>query len=213
MKGFRIILLCMAALAVLSASQACRREPEPQRDFYSEVKSVRKLVLARMCVTKMASVDDIDPSKAENLREMAEGILDAVKPGARKAVYSYDTTLQAYIDLSELSRDDVVVDSQARTVTVTLPPVKVEVSGRDAGIREEHYRVTGLRSNINAAERAQIKERMSRALSSEIESRPAFRERLEAEARMKAESWLTALLGSDGDFTVNVRFRNRPGHI
>ena len=177
-----------------------------ERSYYSEVKSVNKLVLAQMTISKMATIDDIDLSKAEGMKQMAAGMLDAMKLGKRRAAYSYDTYLRAYVNLSELTPDDVQVDDATRTITLTLPPVHTEFAGRDMEIREDHYRVSGLRSEIDAQERAEIKEMMNKSLIDEVENKAQFRETLTAEARIKAENYFKAMLGNDG-YNVIVKFK------
>ena len=177
MRDIKIILICMLVAMV---PWACSHDDDDsaRNIFYSEAKSVNKLVLAQMRVSKMATVDDLSLDEAEGMRQTVAALTDALKIGSRKAAYSYNTYLRAYIDMSSLSPDDVEVDEAARTVTLRLPPVMTEFQGRDASIREEHYRVTGLRSGIDAHERAAIKEQMNTALKHEVEERSAFRERL-----------------------------------
>lgn len=184
----------------------CHSREAQQRNYLSEVKSVNKLVLAQMTVSKMATIDDIDLSKAEGMKQMAAGMLDAVKVGNRIAAYSYDTYLRAFVDLSGLTPDDVKVDDASKTITLTLPAVQTEFAGRDMEIREDHYRVTGLRSEIDAKERADIKEAMNTALKHEVEEKSEFRSRLESEARAKADTYFRSLLGGDG-YNVIVNFK------
>lgn len=183
------------------------RGAEEERNYYSEVRGVDKLVLAQMAVSKMATIDDMKLDEAVGPKQTAMAVVDALKIGNRKAAYSYSTYLRAYIDLSALSPDDVKVDKGSRTITVTLPAVETEFVGRDVALREEHYRVTGLRSAIDAGERAAIKEKMNSALKSEVEERPFFREKLTDEARKKAVAYFRSVLGGDG-YTVNVKFKN-----
>lgn len=203
-----ILSLTLTAGLFLSGCQFIdgMKETEQQRNYLSEVKSANKLVLAQMTISKMATIDDIDLSKADGMKQLAAGLMDAVKVGNRKAAYSYDTYLKAYIDLSSLTPDDVKVDDATRTITLTLPPVQTEFAGRDMEIREDHYRVSGLRSEIDPKERAEIKEKMNAALKQEVEEKSEFRSRLEAEARTKADTYFKALLGSDG-YSVIVNFK------
>lgn len=74
------------------------------------------------------------------------------------------------------------------------------------GIRECHYRVTGLRSQIDPRERAAVKEKMNAALVAEVEEKPFFRDRLVSSARAKAVTFFSSLLGKEG-YTVVVRFK------
>lgn len=203
-----VLTITLAAGSLLTGCQLLdgMKETAEQRNYLSEVKSVNKLVLAQMTISKMATIDDIDLSKADGMKQMAAGLMDAVKVGNRKAAYSYDTYLKAYVDLSSLTPDDLKVDDATKTITLTLPPVQTEFAGRDMEIREDHYRVSGFRSEIDAKERAEIKEKMNTALKQEVEEKSEFRSRLEAEARTKAVAYFKALLGSDG-YNVIVNFK------
>lgn len=191
---------------MLTGCRYPEHKEEAKRNYLSEVKSVNKLVLAQMTISKMATIDDIDPMKAEGMKQMAAGLIDAVKVGKRKAAYSYHTYLRAYIDLSGLTDEDVTVDEATKTITLTLPQVQTEFAGRDMGIREDHYRVTGLRSEIDPKERAEIKEQMNAALKEEVEKKSDFRAKLTSEATAKCDAYFKSLLGGDG-YNVIVNFK------
>ncbi len=201
---FRFPAVALTALLAGSLLPACSR-PSPEHLFFSEVKTVDKLVLARMSISKMATVDDLRLDEARGLRQTVEALGDAVKIGSRKAAYSYDTYMRAYIDMSAFTEDDVVVDEAARTITLHLPPVVAELEGRDAQVREDHYRVTGLRSAVDAPERAEIKEKMNAELRREVEGSPVFRRQLVERAQEKARAYFTSLLASGG-YDVRVEF-------
>lgn len=196
------LLLSLPAASLWS----CAGDDQRENVLFSEVKSVDKLVLARMTVSKMATIDDIHLSEAEGLKQTSAALLDALKLGKRKAAYSYDTYLRAYIDLSGLTPDDVKVDEDTRTVTLSLPPITTEYLGRDMEIREDHYRVTGLRSEIDAAERAAVKEQMNTVLKNEVKTKPMFRDKLVTEAKAKARAYFSSLLSKDG-YKVIINFR------
>lgn len=198
------IFALFGAFACLTYS--CSNKEQHEKLYYKEVKSVNKLVLASMTVSKMATINDLKFEEADGLKQTAAALLDAIKPGKRVAAYSYSTYLRAYIDLSALSPEDIKVDDTDKTVTLTLPPISTEYLGRDMEIHEEHYRVTGLRSKINATERAKIKEHMNTVLKQELESNPMFRDKLINEAKAKAQGYFSALLGKDG-YSVIVNFK------
>lgn len=205
MKGLWIFVFIF--IAVFFSACKHKEQSEPPRAFYSEVRSVNKLVLGRMAISKMSTIEDLKLSEAKGMKQKTEALLDEVKIGNRKAAYSYSTYLRAYIDLGELTPEDVVVDDESKTISLTLPAVKTEFLGRDVQIREDHYRVTGLRSNINARERALLKEKMNGALKREVEEKPIYKEKLIAQAQTKAVSYFRSLLGKDG-YTVSVNFKS-----
>lgn len=202
-KKISIGLLALAMLVGMGLT-ACRSE-DPASIYLSEVKSVNKLVLAQMTISKMATIDDIDLSKAEGLKQTTAAIMDALKVGDRKAAYSYDTYMRAFIDLSGLTAQDIRVDDVSKTITLTLPEIQTEFAGRDIEIREDHYRVTGLRSAIDPKERAEVKEQMNTALKKEVEERSEFRDQLTTQARAKCDAYFKSLLGRDG-YNVIVNF-------
>ena len=196
------LLLSLPAAGLWS----CAEEEQRDNVLFSEVKSVDKLILARMTVSKMATIDDIPLSEAEGLKQTSAALLDALKLGKRKAAYSYDTYLRAYIDLSNLTPDDVKVDESTKTITLSLPPVTTEYLGRNMEIREDHYRVTGLRSEIDVDERAALKEQMNTVLKNEVKNKPMFRNKLVTEAKAKAEAYFSSMLGKDGyKVIINVK--------
>ena len=196
------LLLSLPAAGLWS----CAEEEQRDNVLFSEVKSVDKLILARMTVSKMATIDDIPLSEAEGLKQTSAALLDALKLGKRKAAYSYDTYLRAYIDLSNLTPDDVKVDESTKTITLSLPPVTTEYLGRNMEIREDHYRVTGLRCEIDVDERAALKEQMNTVLKNEVKNKPMFRNKLVTEAKAKAEAYFSSMLGKDG-YKVIINFK------
>lgn len=189
---------------------ACTKQTRVDYNYVDELRSVNKLVLAQMTVSKMATIDDLPLDDARGIKQTAAAMLDIIKIGNRKAAYSYDTYLRAYVDMSQLSPDDVRVDHDARTVTITLPPIETEFEGRDITVKEDHYRVTGLRSNIDQYERAEMKEMMNASLKNEVESNPEFRRRLIREAQAKARAYFEALADNEG-YTVIVDFKPGKG--
>lgn len=205
----RITLTLMLLSALLATSlSSCREKPsDPDRTYYSELRAVKKLVVGRMTLSKMATIDDIRLSEAQGLKQTASALLAAIKPGSRKAAYSYDTYLRAYIDLEKLTPADISLSADGKSMQLTLPAIEIEFTGRDAEIREEHYRVTGLRSEINADERAALKEEMNRLLKEEVRQNLAFTSRLTELAKTKAVTYFTQWGRSQG-IDVSIRFKD-----
>lgn len=201
-----LTLIILSAL-LATAFTGCREKPSDEdRTYYSELRAVKKLVTGRMTISKMATIDDIRLDEAQGLRQTASALLAAIKPGSRKAAYSYNTYLRAYIDMDRLTPDDIRLSPDGKTLEIDLPPVEIEFAGRDAEIREEHYRVTGLRSNINADERARLKEEMNTLLKEEVRRNPAIASRLMEIAKTKAISFFTQW-GANHGLDVKVNFK------
>lgn len=196
----------LTAAAACALIMACSDKEAP-RPWYSEIRSADKLVLATMTVSKLATVSDPTWAEARGLRESAEAVMSSLKVGDRVAAYSYDTYLRAYVDLSELSPDDVRVDEEARTITIDLPAVKIEITGRDPELREVHYRVTGLRSAIDAKERARLKEAANTHLKAELDADDTLTGQLAERARAKARQYFGTLAAAEG-YTAIVRFKD-----
>lgn len=130
---------------------------------------------------------------------------DWYKIGKRIAVYSYDTYLKAYIDLYEFEPEDMEFDEKNKTVKVTLPPVKVEIAGRDMEMKKEYENVGILRTDIDSKERAFMKEKASADLKKELEGEPEYKLRLENTARRKARSYFENIFKNAG-YTAFIRF-------
>lgn len=190
---------------VLMVLAACGRKEEPV-DVYSRLQNVSRLELSRMTVGKVGMISDPAFGDARGIIGKAEAMLDAVKVGKRIGVYSYDTYLTAYIDLSELSADDIDIDRESGTAHVILPPVRVMVDGREPQLHEEHYRVTGLRSSITPEERAALKAQMAREVNKELSNSKSSADALKASAEAKAKAWFTQLLENWG-YEAQVEIR------
>lgn len=182
-------IIYMAVAAVLLGGCSGKEEEPPQ--LYQELKAADKLVLASMSLTKTARLEDSQWYKI----------------GKRIAVYSYDSYLEAFIDMSLLKPEDVVFDDASRTVRLTLPPVEVELAGRDMQMRKVYENIGVFRSDIDPKERAAVKEQANRSLKKELETDGEFRRQLEETARRKARKYFESLLESQG-YTAVVDFRS-----
>lgn len=98
------------------------------------------------------------------------------------------------------------VDTAARVVSLTLPAPRTVLEGRDMQIREDHYRVTGLRTAIGPAERAALKEKMNEHLKQEVSRDPEFARMLDTNAR-DARCRISASLLGDLGYNVEISYR------
>ncbi len=171
---FEMMLLWAVAVA-------CEKTVDTM-EIYEEIRSADKMVFATMAITKTAKTERSDWYKV----------------GKRIAVYSYDTYMQAYIDLSKLQDSDLVFDSDAKTVRVMLPPIETELTGRDMEMRKEYENIGFFRTEIGAKERAEMKELANKSLKKEVEENHMFNDRLKEAARVKALKYFEAIFQARG---------------
>lgn len=175
---------------------ACSKKKDPDHtQLYEEIRHVNKMEFASMAVTKTVKTERSDWYKV----------------GKRIAVYSFDTYLKAYIDLYQLEMENMEFDEENKTVKVTLPPVKVEIAGRDMEMKKEYENVGMFRTDIDSKERARMKEKASAELKKELEGNPEYKKRLEDTARRKARSYFENLFKNAG-YTAFIQFSDEiPG--
>lgn len=203
----RTLLTILFFMSVSVAVSSCRDEKEdPSTVCYEKLRHVNKLMLGRMSLSKMASISDLPFEEASTLNDKLAAITNKLKIGSRTAVYGYNTYLTAYLDLSRLSPDDINVDETSKSIRITLPPIDIEVTGRDPELHELHYRVTGLRSDITPQERATTKESMSNYLKRELSGNSEFNNRLKAEAESNARRYFTNFAKARG-YHAEITFK------
>lgn len=157
-------------------------------EVLTEIRNQSRMIFASMSVTKTAVADD---SKLW---------------GKKIGLYSYDTYLRAFIDLSQLTDKDIEWDDEAKTVHVTLPPIRVEMSGRDMTLREDYTNIGLLRSSFDSRDRAKAKEIANRDFRKEFQRDATFRRILEDKARQKATSYFQSFFSKNG-YTATIDFR------
>lgn len=197
-----VFLYCMLAVAAMAmpvvVSCGNDRSGENSGDdkipasvvLYQELKSVDKMVFASMSITKSVKMES-----------------DAwYKIGKRIAVYSYDSYMRAYIDMSALQESDMVFDDKNHTVSITLPPVVTEVTGRDMTMRKEYENIGIFRSELDSRERAEMKEKANESFVKEVKDNPQFKQRLTQEAQRKARKYFEALCESAG-YVASINFK------
>ena len=159
-------------------------------ELYQELKSVDKMVFASMSITKSVQMQS-----------------DAwYKVGKRIAVYSYDSYMRAYIDMSQLQESDMVFDEANHTVQITLPPVATEVTGRDMTMRKEYENIGLFRSELDSKERAEMKEKANESFVREVQQNPQFNKQLTEAAQRKARKYFEAMCESAG-YVASITFK------
>ena len=181
-----LIIVSILAMALLPA--CTKPDNSFNTELYQEIKSADKMVFASMAITKTA--------KMEN----------SAWYGKRIAVYSYDSYMRAYIDLSALQMDDLVFDEDSKTVKITLPSVRTEITGRDMEMRKEYENIGLLRADLDSKERAEIKEKTNASFKAEVEENPIFKQQLTDAAKKKARKYFETLFEADG-YTASIDFK------
>lgn len=183
-----ISIKILIALTILSGG--CTKKQAPDHSLlYEEIRQVNRMEFASLAVTKTVKTERTDWYKV----------------GKRIAVYSYDTYLKAFIDLNLLAPDDIEFDEENKTVRVTLPPVQIEVAGRDMQMRKEYENVGMFRTNVSSEERAKMKEKANAELLKEIQGNPEYKQKLDQTARQKARSYFDTIFRNAG-YTPFIRF-------
>lgn len=185
MRLSNILLVGMSMLTLVSCSKTDNTE------LYQEIKSVDKMVFATMAITKTAKMESSEWYTV----------------GKRIAVYSYDSYMRAYIDMSALQTDDLVFDEKNKTVKVTLPPVITEITGRDMEMRKEYENIGLLRQDLDSKERAEIKEQANKSFKEEVENNPMFKEQLTETAKRKARKYFETIFEANG-YTPSIDFKS-----
>ena len=184
----KLKLIVISALVTLMLPSCAKNDTN---QLYQEIKSVDKMVLASMAITKTAKMDDDGPF---------------YKKGKRIAVYSYDSYMRAYVDLSQLQMEDLAFDEDAKTVTVMLPPIMTEITGRDMDMRLEYDHIGWWRDSLNSKERAEVKEKANASFKKEVEENPMFKQQLADAAKRKARKYFETIFDANG-YTASIDFK------
>ena len=173
-----ILIICLFLII-----GACKKTPAPDHtQLYEEIRHVNRMEFASLAVTKTVKTERSDWYKV----------------GKRVAVYSYDTYLKAFIDMNLMAPEDMEFDEENKTVNVTLPPIQIEIAGRDMEMRKEYENVGIFRTEISSQERAKMKEKANAELLKELEGNPEYKQRLNQAAREKARSYFHTLFQNAG---------------
>lgn len=193
----------LLAAMTLAFSECGKETEETDVTMYEEIRGVNKLVVAEMKISKMATIEDLSTSQASGPDETFEALMNKLKIGKRVAAYRYNTYLEAYVDFSKLRPEDIQVDEENKTISIKLPEMEIAPAGRDAGIEEVHYRVSGLRSHISEKERAALKERMNASMMKEINENQEYKQRLKQQGEEKVYDFIRQFSESRGYRLVN----------
>ena len=189
---------------------ACNKQPEPS--LYLELKDISELTLAEVRVEKTFIIDDPDiqfkeiGSRSGIFADAVDWLKRKTSIGKRIGVYSFGTYFSAYLDLSQLTEQDVQLDRQKKQCILILPPIQIKEWGRDFEVKTEHERVSIYRTRLTPEERAKAKDEASKMLAKEIADNSRFKQEFIRKAEDKARNYFSTLL-ANWDYQADIKFR------
>lgn len=193
---------------VLLLLHACGHDNEPIREaVLNSINQVGKLELVEQRSEEVILISGSGESLSTigSLEDTMTYLDDLLRVGHRVGVYSFSHLAIAYIDLTDLSLDDVTIDSDDR-ITINLPTIHVEPIGRSGEIRLLHERVTGTKRPITAEERTKVQDEASRQARERLLPGTPNHTALVRQAQEQAIAYFTGLLRSRGYEDVTIHF-------
>ena len=189
---------------------ACQKEQEPSLFF--ELKDINELVLAEVRVEKTFVIDDPEihfkdiGSKSGVFVDIVDWVKRKTSVGKRIGIYSFGTYYSAYIDLSQLSEEDVVIDRKNKSCLLVLPAIEIKEWGRDFELKTEHERTSLYRNKLTPQDKAKAKNEASKILVEEMGKDGRFKQELTDSAKDKAQAYFKTLLSNWG-YQSEIRFK------
>lgn len=175
----------------------------------SAVRSVEQLELTEMELTETFVIRGSGTtfSGIRTPKEAADYVDNLLRPGERIGVYAFTHTALAFIDLSQLSDEDIRVEK--KSVHMTLPPVEVKLAGRSPTLEVLHERITGTKRPITAEERKRMQDEASRRTRARLQQGSPTYTLLQQRGEKQARAYYTGMLHARGYEEVRVDF-DRP---
>lgn len=176
---------------------SCQKEP----DLYQSIRDMNELQLMEFSLTKTVTIRDNYDEDSENedsgwfssIKRLANAAEKRLKKGNRVGVYGISKDYKAYIDLSKLNPEDIVIDGD--NITLYIPDVTISSLGDNMVPEVYHERVSAWRSDISIEEREDMMRRGSKILETEFKNSPdSIYTNIKEQARQKASNWFTAIL-------------------
>lgn len=176
---------------------SCQKEP----DLYQSIRDMNELQLMEFSLTKTVTIRDNYDEDSENedsgwfssIKRLANAAEKRLKKGNRVGVYGISKDYKAYIDLSKLNPEDIVIDGD--NITLYIPDVTISSLGDNMVPEIYHERVSAWRSDISIEEREDMMRRGSKILETEFKnSSDSIYTNIKEQARQKASNWFTVIL-------------------
>lgn len=184
------IFTLIGAVALICSS--CEKRHESS--IKERITSLNELQLVECTMAKTYTVRDAYDKDLENDEfNFFNWLEHTLKMGDRIGVYGLRRSYSAYINLNEITENDIVIKDN--TIHLTLPKVKIRTLGNDITHIVYHERVSGLRSTISESERLAMRNKASELLDKEIVRKGnTLLPDMEQQAKEKAKSWFVTLL-------------------
>ncbi len=191
---------------ILSCGSSSR---ETEEGILSHLHEVAKLELIEQRSEEVIMISGSGESlnTISSLEDAMTYLDDLLRVGQRVGVYSFGHYAVAYIDLSQLSIEDISLSSKGKKVTLTLPSVQVEPIGRSGEIKLLHERVTGTRRPITSEERSQVQAKATEQARERIKPGSPNHTALVQQAKEQAIAYFTGLFRSKGYEEISIHFR------
>ncbi len=192
----RIIGILFCAIIIVG----CSKEENQEQRMLTRLQAVNELELARTTVSKTFTVRDqyFDDEETEShgIRDVFARLFNRIehssKAGDRVGVYGVRRTFSAYIDLSEMTPEDIVIENNI--LKISLPPIKTRVLGNDLQTELFHERISGLRDEISETERIKMKEKATAEIDREmLADNSRMTEDMIHQAKMRIQTWIITL--------------------
>lgn len=204
-----------AAGLLLSLCLISCKEERATSDIRQKIRDVNTIELAEVTFSKVYTIKDMSDDSQEQkgsktlnetIEQLTKLAAEKLKIGERVGVYGLRKTYSAYIDLSKLEDEDIVISD--KQVAVNLPKIEIRMLGNDFKPETYFEQATLLRSKITEEERVSMRQKASDRLIKELsDSKEKSFEKLNKEAEQKATAWFTATLKSWGFQNVSINFK------
>jgi len=186
-SGLTRILLLLSLPVLFSA---CRREAPLQDRVEARIEQL----------SRSAELGTVEYTVRKVVKARDEG--EWFKIGNRRILFSCSAHLKAGIDLRHIPLDKLVVDEQARAVTLVLPHATVfSINIPPEEIRLEYEDITGFRQRFSDQERQALLRQGEREIVRDLPKLGIL-----AEAEANAEEFFRPVLEQMGFSDIQIRF-------
>lgn len=196
----RITLLLLIAFSLLS----CNDKSEM---LYDKLRNINELELIQVSLSKTYTIRDPYNEDVENGDfDLLNTIEHFVKKGERVGVYGLQRTYSAFINLNELSANDIQVSDNK--ISIVLPKIQIKVLGNEIVPKTYHERVSGLRFQISESERMAMRQKATEELDNQVNDKSSgVYVEMRNQAEQNAYAWFSSLL-TDWGYESYISFKH-----